>query len=635
MKESKMNVFAHTPARSDTPATQPRLGHLAAPPRRRLAQALGLISLLLCLDALPVWSVTLRWAGTSNRIYVTGPGSATLTDIKTALPKAPLTQTSPGLWQLRANIQIEQGGGLVLHGTAIGGDVDELRLQSNNSATANSYVNITADWGSIDLLNAKVTSWDDAAGGPDTEYASYGRAFIRVRSSLDANGVTAHESRLDVVNSEAAYLGFDNAESYGLVWKVIGSQNNLYNLVNVYGDIQNSRLHHNWFGAYTYGAFGMQIQNNEFDHNVKYGLDPHDDSDALLIEGNHSHHNGDHGIIASQRCDHIIIRNNLSEYNIGNGIMLHRSSDDGTIVNNTCQNNSDSGIALFDCQRTTVQNNACLANGQSGIRLSVGSADNLIENNELAGSPQYGVFLYQGSDPPHAGDDGRPKRNEFANNSIHNNAKEGVKLGDSDNNQFVGNQFAANGSILRFSRGVGNLLDGNEIPSGVNVKTEGNSSFAANTIVRNQPLLLVQVDPYSSVTFADDLGAVFDPDEAGLATTVAPNGSTLTLASVQIGTSSTVAPRNLAAVPNSGGALVEPTVWNLTGNLSKAWTTLAAASSQRLSYTVGDLAANQPYNVLKNGGFLIPLTSDSSGIVRFNDQANTPSSIQYQVVPAP
>src|SRR5262249_1479454 len=102
--------------------------------------------------------------------------------------------------------------------------------------------------------------------------------------------------------------GYDNSEAYGLVWKV--STNSPSKRVNVYGNIVNSRIHDNFFGVYTFGANGMQWLTNEVSDNVQYGLDPHDDSDNLLIQGNKVHHNGNHGIIASMRCDPLTIRGN-------------------------------------------------------------------------------------------------------------------------------------------------------------------------------------------------------------------------------------------------------------------------------------------------------------------------------------
>src|SRR5215510_13474277 len=100
---------------------------------------------------------TFRFSTSSNRIYVENGGSATFSDIKAALPNAPLDliDAANRVWLLRANLQIVGGSALVLHGAAAGGDVNEFRLQSNNSSVTNSFVSITADWGRIDIKNTK------------------------------------------------------------------------------------------------------------------------------------------------------------------------------------------------------------------------------------------------------------------------------------------------------------------------------------------------------------------------------------------------------------------------------------------------------------------------------------------------
>src|SRR6185503_9085387 len=165
---------------------------------------------------------------------VMGPGAVSLSDIKAALPKALLFQVAPGVWHLRANLYLQTNATLLLHGSTIGGDCNELRIQSNNQYPKVTN-NITADWGNIDIRNTRITSWDDTIEGPDTECDEFGRAFIRVRSSLDADGVTKHESRMDIIDSEIAYLGCHEAEAYGLTWKVTGPTN-ILDYVNVYGD---------------------------------------------------------------------------------------------------------------------------------------------------------------------------------------------------------------------------------------------------------------------------------------------------------------------------------------------------------------------------------------------------------------
>ncbi len=187
--------------------------------RRGPAKWFALIFTAMVLGLGPATAVEIRWALSSNRIYVTGPGAVTLSEIKAAQDQAPLEQVTNGAWHLRANLIVENGAQLDLHGKSVGGDVDQLRLQSNNTDT-NRFVFISADWGSINIRSTSISSWDDAANGPDTEYATTGRAFIGVRSKLAGDGVTALESRMDISDSEIGYLGYDDSEGYGLTWKV-------------------------------------------------------------------------------------------------------------------------------------------------------------------------------------------------------------------------------------------------------------------------------------------------------------------------------------------------------------------------------------------------------------------------------
>ena len=499
---------------------------------------------------------------------------------------------------------------------------------------------MTADWGEIDIRSTFITSWDDEVGGPDTEYTSFGRSFIRVRSYLDDDLVTPHESRMDVIDSEISHLGSHNAESYGLTWKVNPPKTpglftipitNLYSLVNVYGDIKNCHIHNNFFGVYTFGAYGMQMINNEVDHNVWYGFDPHDDSDYLVIAHNNVHHNGTHGIIASQRCDHLIIRDNTSWSNQRCGIMLHRYDTYSLIENNRCLNNGDSGIALFATSLDIVRSNVCLGNVASGIRCSVGASDNVIEGNEFGTSAAFGLYLYKGNDPPAPGDDGHPRRNLFVNNWVHNNANSGIFLTGGDANVFTGNHFEANVGPLLFVNGGANIIDSNAIPDTVIVQTQGSTTAGSTTLIRNQPLANVQVDAYSSATFDDPSGLVFDPVEGGINNTVTAAGTSMSLTTSDIGKTSTVSRRNLSVVPNAGLALVAITIWNTTGDLSKRWTVQAGSSTQKISYRVGDLAPNTVYRVLKNG-VAATYTSDASGFISFQDTAVATGSAEYVVM---
>ena len=594
-------------------------------------------------------AVSIRWsAGTSDplnlktpRIYVTGPGSAQLSDIKAAVPKAPLAQVAPGVWHLRAELVVEEGARLVLYGTQLGGDVDELRLQSNNTGSPiNDIIFLSADWGTLDIRSTKIISWDDAVNGPDTEYNVYKRSFVRVRSTLHTNGVTPLESRMDIIDSDVGYLGSHNAEAYGLVWKVLEAKNpadrpygaitNLYSLVNVYGNVIRSRLHHNYFGHYSYGSYGQHMADNEVDHNVGYGLDPHDDSDYLIIERNNVHHNGWHGIIASQRCDHAIIRNNITWNNGKNGIMLHRYCNDSLIEGNRTFRNGDAGIALFDNNRTIVRNNTALENTTAGIRLSVGPADNLIYNNEFADCDSYGIYLYKGVDAPAPGDNGKPKRNVFRNNWIHDNRGHGVFSTTADDNTFTQNIFERNASLIHFVNGQRNIFESNSVPAGVTLRMQGLPNVLTSTIIRNQPALPIQVDNYSTANFEDTAGKIFDPEEPGIATVVSPAGSSLILATVDIAKTSYVRTRAFRVRPNAGSVLVTPTVWNVNGDFSKRWLVQAGSGTASITYTVGDLEPGRPYTVTKNGAGS-SFTADATGTITFHDTGVTTGLTEFVI----
>ncbi len=568
-----------------------------------------------------------RWAGSSNTLYVSGPVTCTLTQLQ-PLTAAPITLVDPAakVWRLGSNLRLENGATLSLHGSATGGDVDELRLKSVNSSAANSIVYIRADWGTIDIVSTRVTSWDDAASAPDSEHQTYKRSYIHARSRLGADGVTPLESRMNIVSSEVSYLGHYGAEAYGLAWKVLGGA---FDKVNVYGDVIDSHLHHNYMGLYTYGAYGMRLVGNEVDNNVSYGLDPHDDSDSLVIEDNHSHHNGNHGIICSQRCDNLIIRNNISEKNTGNGIMLHRNVTETLVEANQVRDNTDSGIAVFDSHRNTLRANTLLRNNR-GIRFSVGSADNVVEGNEIVDSASYGLYFYKGSDLPTSGD-GRPKRNRLVANNVRASASNAIKLSESDDNVFERNVFSANVKGLVFDKGLRNRLVGSDLSAAGKVETYG-KGVAASTFLADFTAALVLVDSTGAATLEDPEGAVFDPEE-DLATTIGPSGSSLLLDFSGIGPQTNVVVRNLTAAVGSGSVAVQPKSWSTSGDRRKEWEARATNPLLRVSYAVGDLLPSKSYRILKAGRVLKTVTTDGNGWLRFSDLPGSRDLVRYAVAP--
>lgn len=452
-----------------------------------------------------------RFTDSSNRIYVENGAVCTLTELDLLLPEADLelVDEDKRIWFLGANIVVEDGSTLLLYGAKAGGDVDQLRMKSNNSSSKNSIVEIRAYWGNIDIRSTAITSWDESEEGPDTRHSSHGRAFIRALSYLDEDGVTPRESRMDIDDSDIGYLGYKAAESYGLSWKVRGDTDGLYDMVNVYGDVTNSTIHHNYFGAYTYGAYGMQLINNAISDNIQYGLDPHDDSDSLLVEGNTISGNGNHGFICSQRCDNLVIRNNVSSYNAGNGFMLHRNVTNSLMEYNTAEYNAtDAGIAVFDSHSNVIQYNTLNYN-LKGIRVCVGSVDNVVLGNTMVGNTRHGIDLYLGDDPPTI-NDGRPSRNTFEDNEIRESGEYAIRLEEADENVFTGNTitgsaggvlaeegeprdnafidnvFEDNGEVaFKLAYNEGTVIEGNQIANhdlGIHLLRSEASTIAGNVI---------------------------------------------------------------------------------------------------------------------------------------------------------
>jgi parallel beta-helix repeat protein len=583
---------------------------------------------LLALTPLVAPAATYRYDGGTNTIYVEGGGTATLTETKAALSDAPLELFvgTGRVWLLSAHLRVRDGTILVLHGALAAGDVDELRLKSDDAG----FVSLVTEYGTLDIASTRIHSWNPAAAAVDTEYAT-GRAFVRARSFLDSAGV-ARESRMDIVDSEISYLGYNGVESQGLVWKVGGSAPGTLDRVNVYGNLRNSHVHHNYYGVYSFGHEGGQWLGNEVDHNVKYGFDPHDDSDNMRIENNDVHDNGNHGIIASKRCDHIVIRGNRSYGNTGVGIVLHRASNDGLIEDNDSYLNTDAGIALFANRRSIVRNNRIHDNAKYGVRLSMGEADSVIESNDLGFGLRYVIYLYRGHDTPEPGDDGRPKRNVLRNNVVHDIAGDPVKVSDADDTAFVGNTFERTGPTLHFTRATRSAFRNNAVPAGTRLALKATSAVPSSIEVGEQPAILLQLqDEYSTGTFTDPGGAIFDPDES-LFTTAGTAGSTLALTQALIATNTTVYTRRLTVRPDSGSVQVQPIVWNVSGDRTKTWK-LASPGAIALAFTVGDLLPGVSYDVFRGTTLLGTFTANAVGAIAFSHRPPATAGSTYSVKP--
>ncbi|CAM9580025.1 unnamed protein product [Scytosiphon promiscuus] len=322
-----------------------------------------------------------------------------------------------------------------------------------------------------------VTSWDTPNKKPQEEYEG-GRSFINCvseKASEDTcDGATDDEMgecRMDLISSELGYLGWFDAESYGLTWKVRGfckdlSNPDVFETTNVYGDIFDCDIHHNYYGHYTYGHQGGVWANNKMHDNWQYGFDPHDDSDYLTISNNVVYGNVNHGIIASKRCNNVkIFDNTVSDGGPqASGIFLHRSSDDAEVYGNTITN-MHAGITLLESFGALVYDNT-IDGVEYGVRLKVGSGDNHIYDNEINDCSIYALYTYLGADSPTDGiSDGRPTANTFHNNDVSNSVT-AMQLKNTDDMAITDNTFSGI-EKLRFFDAQDTTWSGNVLPDGV------------------------------------------------------------------------------------------------------------------------------------------------------------------------
>ncbi|MBI2051644.1 glycosyltransferase, partial [Candidatus Roizmanbacteria bacterium] len=178
----------------------------------------------------------------------------TLADIKAAVGEDVIKEVSPKVWYLKSSVYLASGMTLRLHKN----EVTWLKLASNKKG----FVTLTAFNATVLINGVRITSWDEQKKTYDKDYKD-GRSYIMVKDG----------SRMDVVNSEIAYLGYPRSPNlhvspYGISWKM--SKGKLATTI-LTGDVLGSKFHNNYFGAYTFGATGMTFRGNEFYENVRYG----------------------------------------------------------------------------------------------------------------------------------------------------------------------------------------------------------------------------------------------------------------------------------------------------------------------------------------------------------------------------
>ncbi len=414
--------------------------------------------------------IAVTYDSKTNTLLVTGRGKVvTLKDIISRAGKDYILELEPYTYLSKATIFLADGVTLKLDKS----EVKWLKLESNKDG----FAMLRSRNGDIIINGVKITSWDSSKNDYDKELKD-GRSFIMVKDN----------ARMDLFDSEISYLGYPTASDiavspYGISWKLSSLKLKNHLLT---GEVVNSKFHHNYFGAFTYGATGMIWRGNEFYENTRYGLDPHDDSNGFIVEKNIAHDNGTHGIIFSKRCMYNTIRDNISYNNKLHGIMLHETSDYNVIENNVIRGNV-SGVALWRSSNNIVSNNT-IQNNRHGVRANVSSNKNLIKDNDINGSQLYGIYFYD-----------KANSNLIANNSFEGN-KVGVYI-KSDLNEISKNILFNNGVGIYFQENaLNNKLAQNQIKQSkiygiyTKVTTDVSNILGTNELYRNRKDVMGMID---------------------------------------------------------------------------------------------------------------------------------------------
>jgi parallel beta-helix repeat protein len=316
----------------------------------------------------------------------------TLDELHRSVPAAfadlPGRPASRGALLLTANLQVPAGATLIIDSLT-----PDVRLTSTPSGFATIISRGTVTIAGDVTRAVRISSWDPGLGRVDRDSAD-GRSFI-----LQIGG------RMDTDHAVFEYLGFNLGLSSGVAWNGALANSTQPLPVKAQGDVRSSIFRHNYFGAYTANAQGMQWVGNTFADNEEYGFDPHTFSNNFLVESNVAYGNGKHGFIFSRGCAHNMLRHNVSRHNGGHGFMIDdgrsdpstlaesrtNGSSNNVLMDNTAFDNAGSGVEIEGGTQNVVANNQVRHN-YVGIRVK-DDAMVMVRNNIAADNVRYGIDI--------------------------------------------------------------------------------------------------------------------------------------------------------------------------------------------------------------------------------------------------
>jgi hypothetical protein len=436
---------------------------------------------------------------TRTLVLVARPDPYTLDELATLAPVS-VAAREDGSFLITENIAVQQGATLSLvsdRGTSV-------LLRSGPDG----FVSIVGLGGAIQLVGAQaapvtVTSWDEAAGTPDTETAD-GRAYLRVI------GGSAELSHLSVAD-----LGFWSGRTGGVsltgtesladaqgadiggasLLPADGSEDGSYELTpedhvvgSVSGRITGVSLSRNAFGLFVTRANGVAVIDSTISDSLVGGVVFHRDVTDSRITNTASKANALDGFAITRASTGIILEGVTASGNGRNGISLEGGplaegpSASGTSVASYGRNevrqsrisdNAHYGIAVVGGSDIVVQNNA-VGDGDMGIVVSSGAQQVVIAQNEVRRAARQGIALRN------AGTDARVTGNSVqagltgiyarnAGGSIEDNWIAGVHshgitlVGDTGKTQIRGNTISGSGpSPIDLDRTRGAVVAGND-----------------------------------------------------------------------------------------------------------------------------------------------------------------------------
>jgi len=305
--------------------------------------------------------------------------SSNLTDINNKIHNRNILYGIDGkVWLLNASIVVASGSTFYINST----DSKSLKIISSEKKIPTNRIAI---YGSLKIDSVKITSWNPITNDyattngtriPHSTKVILGSPRPYIRIELGATGTT------DITNSEIAYLGYEGGwgkTTTGLVY--LGGDGSI---------LRGNNIHDLYFGFYSDGVGGMDVENNHLSHSHAFGFDPHGPTQNMIIRNNTVYENGGTGIICSLNCYNITIEKNV-------------------VRNNGLHSPIATGIAFSRNMSHSVASNNNVSNEAQCIEIS-GSHINEIYNNRISDCSQYGIHVHNST------------KNNIYNNTIMNSA---------------------------------------------------------------------------------------------------------------------------------------------------------------------------------------------------------------------